>query len=90
MAHHASAKKALRQNIKNNERNKARNSDIKTFVKKVLAAVAAKDLSLAQDIFKVAQSKIMKGAKKNLMKDNTASRKVSRLAQKVKALEAAA
>jgi small subunit ribosomal protein S20 len=90
MAHHASAKKALRQNIKNNERNKARNSDIKTFVKKVLAAVAAKDLSLAQDIFKVAQSKIMKGAKKNLIKSNTASRKVSRLAQKVKALEAAA
>lgn len=89
MAHHASAKKALRQNVKHNERNKARNSDIKTFVKKVLAAVAAKDLTLAQDIFKVAQAKIMKGAKKNLMKPNTASRKVSRLAQKVKALEAA-
>ena len=89
MAHHASAKKALRQNVKNNERNKSRSSDIKTFIKKVLAAVAAKDLTLAQDIFKTAQSKIMKGAKKNLMKPNTAARKVSRLAQKVKALEAA-
>lgn len=89
MAHHASAKKALRQSEKNKLRNKSRSSDIKTFVKKVLSAVADKDLSLAQEMFKVAQSKIMKGAKKNLMKSNTAARKVSRLALKVKALEAA-
>ena len=89
MAHHASAKKALRQNVKQNEINKARSSDIKTFIKKVLAAVAAKNLALAQDAFKLAQAKIMKGAQKNLMKPNTASRKVSRLALKVKALEAA-
>ena len=89
MAHHASAKKALRQNVKQNEINKARSSDIKTFIKKVLAAVAAKNLALAQDAFKLAQAKIMKGAQKNLIKPNTASRKVSRLALKVKALEAA-
>ena len=89
MAHHASAKKALRQNLKQNARNKSCNSDIKTFVKKVEAAIAAKDINLAQDIFKVAQAKIMKGAKKNLMKPNTASRKVSRLAHKIKAIEAA-
>lgn len=89
MAHHASAKKALKQNIKNRERNKSRSSDIKTCVKKVLAAVAGKDLNLAQSLFKDAQSKIMRGAKKNLFKKNAAARKVSRLAHKVKALEAA-
>ncbi|MEK6733521.1 MAG: 30S ribosomal protein S20 [Pseudomonadota bacterium] len=89
MAHHASAKKALRQNEKNNARNKSRSSDVKTFVKKLLAAVEAKDVNLAQSIFKIAQSKIMKAAKKNIMKPNTASRKVSRLASKIKALEAA-
>ncbi len=89
MAHHASAKKALRQSEKHNERNKARSSEIKTFVKKVLAAIAAKDLPLAQEAFKLAQAKIMKGAQKDLLKPNTASRKVSRLAHKVKALEAA-
>ncbi len=89
MAHHASAKKALRQNVKNNARNKARSSDIKTQIKKVLAAVAANDLNLAQQMFKDAQSKIMRGAKNNIMKKNTAARKVSRLALKVKALEAA-
>lgn len=89
MAHHASAKKALRQNIKNKERNKSRSSDIKTSIKKVEAAIAAKDFNLAQETFKLAQAKIMKGAKKELMKSNTASRKVSRLAKKVKATEAA-
>lgn len=89
MAHHASAKKALRQNLKQNAINKSRNSDIKTFVKKVEAAIAAKDLNLAQDAFRIAQAKIMKGAKKELMKSNTAARKVSRLAKRIKAIEAA-
>lgn len=89
MAHHASAKKALRQNVKQNAINKSRASDMKTFVKKVEAAIAAKDFNLAQDTFKVAQAKIMKSAQKNLMKFNTASRKISRLAKKVKAIEAA-
>lgn len=89
MAHHASAKKAIRQNVKQNARNKSRSSDIKTFIKKVEEAVAANDSNLAKDLFKSAQAKIMRGAKNNLMKANTASRKVSRLAKKVKAIEAA-
>ncbi len=89
MAHHASAKKALRQNLKQNAINKSRSSDIKTFVKKVEAAIVAKDYNSAQEAFKIAQAKIMKGCKKELMKPNTAARKVSRLAKKVKALEAA-
>lgn len=89
MAHHASAKKAHRQNIKRNAANKSRSSDIKTFIKKAEAAVVAKDTNLAQELFKLAQSKIMKGAKKNLIKLNTASRKVSRLAKKIKSIVAA-
>ena len=89
MAHHASAKKALRQNLKNKLRRKSRNSDIKTSVKKVEAAIAAKDFTAAQENFKAAQAKIMRGAQKNIMKSNTASRKISRLAHKIKAIEAA-
>lgn len=88
MAHHASAKKALRQSIKKREMNKSRSSDMKTFVKKVEAAIAAKDINLAQEMFKLAQSKIMKTARKDIIKKNTASRRVSNLANKVKALEA--
>lgn len=89
MAHHESAKKALRQNIKLNMANKGRSSEIKTCIKKVEAAVAAGDLALAQENFKIAQAKIMRGANKNIFKPNTASRKVSKLALKLKALEAA-
>jgi small subunit ribosomal protein S20 len=90
MAHHASAKKALRQSVKQNARNKSRSSDIKTFIKKVEAAIADKNISLAQEAFKIAQAKIMRGAQKELFKSNTASRKVSRLAHKIKAIETAA
>ena len=89
MAHHASAKKALRQSEKLNAANKSRSSEIKTYVKKVEAAIAAKNYAVAQEAFKIAQAKIMRGAQKNIMKPNTAARKVSRLALKVKALEAA-
>lgn len=88
MAHHASAKKAIRQNARQNAVNKSRSSDMKTFIKKVEEAVSLKDLSLAQGAFKLAQAKIMRAAQKNLLKFNTASRKVSRLAKKVKAIEA--
>jgi len=90
MAHHASAKKALRQNVKHNAANKSRTSEIKTYIKKVEAAIADKNINLAQEVFKIAQAKIMRGAQKNIMKANTASRKVSRLAHKIKAIEAAA
>ena len=72
MAHHASATKALRQTVKQTAINKSRNSELKTFIKKVEAAVVAKDFNLAQEAFKIAQAKIMKGAQKNLMKPNTA------------------
>jgi small subunit ribosomal protein S20 len=89
MAHHASAKKAYRQTIKRAAANKSRSSEIKTFIKKVEAAVGAGDLNLAQDTFKKAQAKIMRGAKKNLFKPNTAARKISRLAKKIKAIQAA-
>ncbi len=90
MAHHASAKKALRQSLKNNERNKARTSEMRTFIKKALAAIEAKDLEAAKEVFKLAQSKIMMAAKKNIIKKNAASRKVSRLASKIKSIEVAA
>ncbi len=85
MAHHASAKKELRKSLKQKLRNKSRISEIKTFIKKVEAAIAEKNISQAQEFFKIAQSKIMRGADKNVMKSNTASRKISRLANKIKA-----
>jgi len=86
MANHESSKKAYRQTIKKTARNKSRASKIKTCIKKVLAAVTSGVVVEAQEAFKVAQSEIMRGAKHNIFKQNNASRQVSKLAHKVKAI----
>lgn len=86
MANHASSKKAYRQTVKKTLRNKSRASKIKTCIKKVLAAVTSGVLADAEAAFKVAQSEIMQGAKHNIFKLNTASRKVSNLAKKLKTI----
>lgn len=90
MANHASSKKACRQTVKKTLRNKSRASKIKTSIKKVLAAVTSGVLVDAEAAFKLAQSEIMRGAKHNIFKANTASRKVSNLAHKVKSIAPAA
>jgi small subunit ribosomal protein S20 len=86
MANHDSAKKANRQTEKKTLRNKSRATRIKTCIKKVLAAVDAGSVVEAEAAFKAAQSEIMRGAKHNIFKLNTASRKVSLLSNKVKKL----
>ena len=84
MANHSSAKKAIRQTIKKTAVNKNRASKIKTYIKKVLVAVQNSSKEEAAGAFIKAQSEIMKGVKSNILKLNTASRKVSRLAAKLK------
>ncbi len=86
MANHESAKKAYRQTVKRTLQNKSRMSRMKTYIKKVLAAVTAGSVTEAESMFKVAQAEIMRAVKKNILKLNTASRKVSGLAHKVKSL----
>lgn len=87
MANHANAKKAHRQNLKRAARNKSRMSRIKTMIKRVLASVTSGSKKEAEENFKVAQSEIMRGVKKNILKKNTASRKVSKLSHKLKSLD---
>lgn len=84
MANHSSAKKAIRQTIKKTLINKNRSSRIKTYLKKVLQEVANGSKESARLALIVAQSEIMKGVTKNIIKLNTASRKISRLSQKIK------
>ncbi|MBP7190560.1 MAG: 30S ribosomal protein S20 [Rickettsiaceae bacterium] len=84
MANHASAKKAHRQTEKRTLENKSRMSRIKTFIKKVLAAIESGSKEQATEALRVAQSEIMRGVKANVIKLNAASRKVGRLAKKVK------
>ncbi|MCV6599620.1 MAG: 30S ribosomal protein S20 [Alphaproteobacteria bacterium] len=86
MAHHKSAKTRIKRNEKRRVINKDRNSKIKTAIKKVLAAVEAKDKAQASEALKVAQVEISRGATKGVMHKKTASRKISRLSKRVKSL----
>lgn len=86
MANHKSAEKAIRQNIKRNAINKSRTSKIRTFIKKLESFISGGDQKTSLEFFKDAQAQIMKGVTKGVLKKNTASRKVSRLFAKVKAI----
>jgi len=88
MAHHKSAKKRIRQTESRTEVNRSRMSRIRTFVKKVEAAIATGNATDAQTALKTAQPEIMRGVSKGVLPKATASRKVSRLAARVKALAA--
>ena len=78
-----SAKKRILVNRTKAARNKAIKSGVKTAVKKVTAAIEAKDKDAAAKALVAATSTIDKAAQKGVYHKNTASRKVARLAQAV-------
>jgi small subunit ribosomal protein S20 len=86
VAHHRSAKKRIRQTEKRTAVNRSRMSRIKTFVRKVEDALAKGDVGLAQAAFRDAEPEIRRGITKGVLHLNTASRKISRLSRRVKAL----
>ena len=86
MANIASAKKRARQTIKRTERNKARRSRIRTFVRKVEDALQGGDKSAAEAAFAQAMPELHRGVSKGVLHKNTASRKISRLAAAIKKL----
>lgn len=86
MANHKSAKTRIIRNNKRSVINGMRKSRVRTFVKKVDALIAAGNKEEAMVAFKVAESEMMRAAQKGVFHKNMASRTVSRLAQKIKAL----
>lgn len=86
MANTLQAKKRVRRNAKREDINKARRSRIRTYVKKVELAVDAGNADEAKVALKKAQPELMRGVTKGVLHKKTASRKVSRLAKRVKAL----
>lgn len=88
MANHASAKKRIRQTETRTAINRNRLSSIRTQVKKVELAIEAGDASVAKEAMKIAEPMMMRGAQRKVMPVNTASRKVSRLTARIKAMEA--
>ncbi len=83
MANIKSAKKRILVIQTKTERNKAAKSKVKTFVKKVYAAIEANDKAAADTALKEAISEINKAASKGIYHKSTASRKISRLTKAV-------
>jgi len=86
MANSPQAKKRIRRNDRRAAINKSRVSRIRTFVRKVEDAIKAGDKSAAAEALKSAQPEIMRGVTKGVLHKKTASRKVSRLSARVKAI----
>ena len=86
MANSTQAKKRARQNERRFDVNKARRSRIRTFLRKVEEAIASGDKDAAATALKQAQPELMRGVTKGVYHKNTASRKMSRLAARVKAI----
>lgn len=86
MANTPQAKKRVRQIARRTKVNHSRRSRVRTFIRRVEEAIAGGDQSAALEALKSAQPEIMRGANKGVLHRNTASRKVSRLAHRIKAM----
>ena len=85
MANTPQAKKRARQNEARFQINKARRSRIRTFLRKVEEALESGDKEASVAALRAAQPELMRGVTKGVFHKNTASRKMSRLAARVKA-----
>ena len=87
MANHKSSKKRILRNNKRNEINSNRISRIRTYIKKVETEISSENKDKANEAFKLAMPEIQRGDSKGLMHKNTASRKLSRLSNKIKSIK---
>jgi len=88
MANTKSAKKMVRKIATRTAVNKSRKSRIRTFTRKVEEAVASGDKAAATAALKAAEPEIMRGVTRGVTHKNTSSRKVSRLARRIKSMNA--
>ena len=89
MANTASARKRIRQTLKRTELNHARKSRMRTFVRKVEAAIAGGNQQDAVAALRVAQPEMQRAAGKGVVHKNTVARKLARLSSRIKALATA-
>ena len=87
MANHKSSKKRILRNNKRNEINSNRISRIRTYIKKVETEISSENKDKANEAFKLAMPEIQRGVSKGLLHKNTASRKLSRLSNKIKTIK---
>jgi small subunit ribosomal protein S20 len=88
MANTSSAKKAVRKIARRTAVNRSRRSQLRTQVRKVEEAIASGDAAAAAAMLQNVAPVVMRAAQNGVIHKNTASRKVSRLTARVKALSA--
>jgi ribosomal protein S20 len=88
MANTVSAKKMTRKIAKRTAVNRSRRSRMRTFIRKVEEAISSGNQTEAVAALRAAEPEIMRAAQKGIVHKNTASRKVSRLALRIKTLSA--
>lgn len=86
MANTKSAQKAARKAVRRTEVNKSRVTRMKSEVRRVEEAIQSGNQTAAVEALKAAEPVLVRTAQKGLVHKNTASRKVSRLAARVKAM----
>jgi small subunit ribosomal protein S20 len=86
VANHESSKKRIRQTVKITERNKHVRSTTRTTIKRVRAAIEAKDKKAAQTALSAAVRQIDKAVQKGVYPRATGSRYISRLTSHVAGL----
>ena len=86
MAQHKSAEKRARRTVRRTKLNIARKSRVRHAIREIETAIAGGNATAARDAFKKAQPEVQGGARRGAMSKRTASRKLSRLAKRIKAL----
>ncbi len=86
MANHKQTAKRAKQTIVKTERNRFYKTRIKNVTKAVVTAIEANDKEAAAAAMKTANKYLHHCVSKNILKLGTASRKVSRLQQRINAL----
>jgi small subunit ribosomal protein S20 len=88
MANTKSAQKAARQAVRRTEINKARRSRMRTYVRNVEEAIEAGNAAAAAAAMKMAEPELAKAQQRGVIHANTASRKISRLVRRIRAMTA--
>lgn len=86
MANSAQAKKRIRQIRRRTKVNQMRRSRVRSSIRKVEEAIVGGDQTVALDALRTAQPELVRGALKGILHRNTASRKISRLHQRINAM----
>ncbi|MDP7142873.1 MAG: 30S ribosomal protein S20 [Alphaproteobacteria bacterium] len=87
MANHASSKKRIRRNERRATINGDRRSRIRSFIKKIETAISENNAKDAEEAFRAAKPELQRGVAKGIFHKKTASRKMSRLSARIKAIK---